>query len=145
MKMFALTIVIFLIGCSIQPVHYYRTEGIDEKSLSSVSYRDNEIAILEVDGEKYLGGVEEYVYLKPGVHKFTAKLRWIDLIPVSGVYFSKVTNSSSLRVGCLDMKAGHQYYLYARDPGPDWRLVYHDETNAPYSISYDAIPVPTCN
>jgi hypothetical protein len=100
---------------------------------------------LEVDEEKYSGKVEEFVYLKPGIHKFNAKLSWTDLIPVSGIYLSKVTNSSNVRVRCLDMKPGHKYYLYARDPGPDWRLVYHDETNSPYSLHYDAIPVPMCN
>lgn len=145
MKIIVIMAALFLTGCTTQPVHYYGTEGLDERILPSVSYRENEIIILKVDGKKYMGKVEEYVYLKPGIHKFTVKLRWTDLIPVSGIFLRRETNSSNIRVGCLDMKPGHKYYLYARNPGPDWRLVYHDETNAPYSLHYDAIPIPLCN
>jgi hypothetical protein len=143
MKMIALTIAALLTGCA-GPVHYYGTEGMDEEILSSFSYQENEIKILEVDGERYLGRFYEDVYLKPGTHKFTAKLTWLDLIPISGIYLSKTTESSNLRVGCLDMKPGHKYHLYARDPGPDWRFVYHDKADAPYSLVYDAIPMPAC-
>ena len=119
-------LLIIFMGCSNKiPKHYYGTDNLDSTELSVISIRSNEIVLLELDGTKYLGKKnflegDDDVYIKPGKHKFKAQLFWETFIG-STVIFRK---SKKYIEGCIDMKPGKHYHLYARDPGDSWRFVY---------------------
>ncbi len=143
MKKLIFLVVVLLSGCT-TPVHYFEnTVNLKPEELATVAIRDNEIKILELNDEKYLGEhSNDYsqIYLKPGKYKFTAMLTWIDIIPISGLSISTSTHSQYLRTGCLDLKPGVFYNLFARNPGNAWIFVVSNKRTG----SSDYITVPEC-
>ena len=135
-------LLLVFMGCSNKtPKHYYGTENFTSNQLSLISVTSNEIILLEVDGEKYLGKYdlfagEDDVYLRPGMHKFKAQLYWEFFIGNTSVH----KKSKKLIEGCIDMEAGKHYRLYARNPGSSWRFVY-----SIIGEKSKIIDIPKCN
>lgn len=132
---------IFITGCAVEPKHYYGTENIPANELTRFSYSEGEILIISVDGQPFLGKDWEEVYLQPGAHEFVVKLNWSNTFSVSSMFISTTNTSHLIKRGCIDMKAGKNYHLMAKEPGENWRFVVWETSKSIYDYTID---VPEC-